>query len=69
MYRIFLFFFLFSCSENSSNYFPIDKIKSWSYSVEIIPEVETKTLYKKTNISIGKKKLVLMTKNKFYFQY
>ena len=67
MHRIFLFFLLFSCSENSSNYFPIDKIKSWSYSVEIIPEVETKTLYKKTNISIGKKKISSNDKKQILF--
>ena len=52
----FLLFFLISCSEKNSNYFPLDKIKSWTYVVEIIPEVESKILYKKTNTSIGEKK-------------
>ena len=51
----FLLFLLISCSEKNSNYFPLDKIESWTYAVEIIPEVESKILYKKTNTSIGKK--------------
>ena len=29
---------LISCSEKNSNYFPLDKIKSWTYAVEIIPK-------------------------------
>ena len=62
----FLLFLLISCSEKNSNYFPLDKIKSWTYAVEIIPEVESKILYKKTNTSIGEKKIkyqVLKIKN------
>ena len=57
MHLFILLFFFISCSENSSQYFPLDKVKSWSYSVEIIPEVENKAIYKKTNISIGEKKI------------
>ena len=53
----FLLFLLISCSEKNSNYFPLDKIKSWTYAVQIIPEVESKILYKKTNTSIGEKKI------------
>ncbi len=66
--RLFLLFFLLlSCSEDSSTYYPLDKIKSWSYSVEIIPEVEKKVLYKKTNLSIGEKKIKISGKSKSLF--
>ena len=62
-----LFFLLISCSEKNSNYFPLDKIKSWTYAVEIIPEVESKILYKKTNTSIGKKKIKIQNEEKIFF--
>ena len=62
-----LFFLLISCSEKKSNYFPLDKIKSWTYAVEIIPEVESKILYKKTNTSIGKKKIKIQNEEKIFF--
>ena len=45
-----LIFLIISCSENSSQYFPLDEVKTWSYSIEIIPEVENKALYKKTHL-------------------
>ena len=66
----FFFFFLLiivSCSEKKSNYFPLDRIKSWTYAVEIIPEVENKIFYKKTNSSIGKKKIKVQNKEKILF--
>lgn len=62
-----LFFLLYSCSEEKTSYFPLDKIKSWSYSVEILPEVEKKMLYKKTNISLGKTKIASMKGNQKSF--
>ena len=63
----FLLFLLISCSEKSSNYFPLDKIKSWTYAVEIIPEVESKILYKKTYTSIGEKKIKIQNQEKKIF--
>ena len=36
----------------------MDNINSWTYSVEIIPEVENRILYKKTNTAIGKKIII-----------
>ena len=57
-YVLFLFI-LIGCSENNHTYFPLGKIKSWSYKIEIEPEVDKKTVYKKTNLSLGKKKLEL----------
>lgn len=63
----FLLLFLFSCSENNTEYFPLDKIKSWSYSVEIIPEVENKSIYKKINLSIGKRNLIVNQEKKILF--
>ncbi len=68
--NFFLLFFLLiivSCSEKKSNYFPLDRIKSWTYAVEIIPEVENKIFYKKTNNSIGKKKIKVQNKEKILF--
>lgn len=62
-----LFVFLFSCSEKKSDYFPLKKIKSWTYSVEIIPEVEKKILYKKTNTSLGERKIKVEGKEKSVF--
>ena len=66
--KFFLFFLLLaSCSEKQSQYFPLDKIKSWTYAVEIIPEVENKIFYKKTNTSIGKKKIKVKNEDKIIF--
>jgi len=62
-----LFIFLFSCSEKKSEYFPLEKIKSWTYRVEIIPEVEQKVLYKKTNTFVGEKKIKVEGKEKNVF--
>ncbi len=62
-----LFIVLISCSEKKSEYFPLKKIKSWTYRVEIIPEVEKKILYKKTNTSIGEKKIKVEGKEKNVF--
>ncbi len=62
-----LLFLLISCSEKNSHYFPLDKIKSWTYAVEIIPEVESKILYKKTNTSIGEKKIKIQNEEKKIF--
>ena len=44
-----------SCSSESSSYFPVDKIKSWNYTVKIFPEVDESIIYKKTNESLGKR--------------
>ena len=63
----FLLFLLISCSEKNSNYFPLDKIESWTYAVEIIPEVESKILYKKTNTSLGEKKIKIQNQEKKIF--
>ena len=57
-YILFLFI-LIGCSENNHTYFPLGKIKSWSYKIEIEPELDKKTIYKKINLSLGKKKLEL----------
>ena len=66
--KFFLFLFiLISCSEKQSNYFPLDNTNSWTYSVEIIPEVENKILYKKTNTAIGQKKIIIDNKEKKIF--
>ena len=62
-----LILFITSCTENSSQYFPLDKIKTWSYSVEIIPEVEDKALYKKIHISMGEQKVSLNEEKKKLF--
>ena len=62
-----LLLFLFSCSENNTEYFPLDKIKSWSYRVEIIPEIENKITYKKTNLSIGRRNLIINNEKKILF--
>ena len=66
--KFFLFLLiLISCSEKQSNYFPLDNINSWTYSVEIIPEVENRILYKKTNTAIGGKKIIIDNKEKKIF--
>ena len=66
--KFFLFLLiLISCSEKQSNYFPLDNINSWTYSVEIIPEVEDRILYKKTNTAIGQKKIIIDNKEKKIF--
>ena len=56
-----------SCTENSSQYFPLDKIKTWSYRVEIIPEVEDKALYKKIHLSMGEQRVSLNEEKKKLF--
>ena len=60
---------LIGCSENNHNYFPLGKIKSWSYKIEIEPEVDKKTVYKKTNLSLGKKKLELAGKKESFYPF
>ena len=68
--KFFLFLLiLISCSEKQSNYFPLDNINSWTYSVEIIPEVENRILYKKTNTAIGKKKIIIDNKEKNFSNF
>ena len=62
-----LILFIVSSSENSSQYFPLDKVKTWSYSVEIIPEVENRALYKKTHLSMGEKRISLNEEKKKLF--
>jgi len=66
--KFFLFLLiLISCSEKQSKYFPLNNINSWTYSVEIIPEVENRILYKKTNTAIGEKKIIIDNKEKKIF--
>ena len=67
-YILFLFI-LIGCSENNHTYFPLGKIKSWSYKIEIEPEVDKKTIYKKTNLSLGKKKLELEGKKGSFYPF
>ncbi len=67
-YILFLFI-LIGCSENNNSYFPLGKIKSWSYKIEIEPEVEKKTIYKKTNLSLGKTKLEIDGKKESLYPF
>ncbi len=69
MKYLFLFVLLASCSETNDSYFPLDKIKSWSYKIEIKPEVEKKTIYKKVNLSLGKKLLEIDGKKSFIYPF
>ena len=64
---ILFLFLLVSCSEKQSDFFPLDKIRSWTYGVEIVPEVENKIFYKKTNNSIWKKKIKIGKNEKVVF--
>ncbi len=57
MKYLLVIFLLIGCSENNNSYFPLEKKKYWSYKVEIKPEIDQKTVYKKVNLSLGKKKL------------
>ena len=57
MKYLFIIFLLIGCSENNNSYFPLESSRSWSYKVEIQPEIEQKTIYKKVNLSLGKKKI------------
>ena len=57
MRYLFVIFFLIGCSENNNSYFPLAKKKYWSYKIEIKPEIDQKTVYKKVNLSLGEKKL------------
>ena len=43
-----------SCNNKDNNYFPLDKIKSWSYKIKIMPEIEKESVYKKINLSLKK---------------
>ena len=67
-YILFLFI-LIGCSENNHTYFPLGKIKSWSYKIEIEPEVDKKTIYKKTKLSLGKKKLEIEGKKESFYPF
>ena len=64
--NLFLFFFIFfliGCEDDHSNYFPLNKIKSWNYNVKIIPEIDETKEYKKTNLSLGEKKILINDKS------
>ena len=67
-YILFLFV-LIGCSEYNHTYFPLGKIKSWSYKIEIEPEVDKKTVYKKINLSLGKKKLEIGGKKESLYPF
>ncbi len=67
-YILFLFI-LIGCSENNNTYFPLGKMKSWSYKIEIEPEVDKKTVYKKTNLSLGKKRLDIEGKKQIFYPF
>ena len=54
-----LFFLIFGCSEHNNDYFPLEKIETWNYTVKIQPDVDDTVIYKKTNQSLGKKKISL----------
>ena len=58
-------FFLIACSKNEQSYFPFEQIRSWSYSIKIkkIPELENSVTYKKTTISLGRKKIKINNKS------
>ena len=45
----FFFFFILSCQSEKNSYFPLNANISWTYLVEIIPEIESKMVYKKIN--------------------
>ena len=60
---------LIGCSENKHAYFPLGKIKSWSYKIEIEPEVDKKKIYKKINLSLGKKKLEIGGKKESLYPF
>lgn len=67
----FLFFCLLiiGCSNQNNPYFPLEKVKSWSYKIDIEPEVEKKTTYKKINIALGKKKLEVDGNKNFFYPF
>jgi len=67
MKYFFLLVFILGCSDNNSSYFPLEKIKSWSYKVVIKPDVEKKTIYKKINVSLGKKYIEINGKNELLY--
>jgi len=56
--KLFLFFLSLlvvnSCSNESTSYFPFNKIKSWNYTIQILPEVDESIIYKRTNESLEK---------------
>ena len=54
---------IIGCSEQNNDYFPLDKIKTWNYTVKIQPDVDDAVIYKKTNQSLGKKKIFLNNEN------
>ncbi len=67
MKYLLLFFLIIGCSESNNSYFPLEKKKKWSYKVEIQPEIEKKTVYKKVNLSLGKKNIEVEGKKNTFF--
>ena len=37
---------LASCNTEKKNYFPLGEKRSWSFQIDVIPEIETKKIYK-----------------------
>ncbi len=59
-FSLFLLLFLtLGCSEQNNEYFPLEKIKTWNYTIKIQPDVDDTVIYKKTNQSLGKQKISL----------
>ena len=48
---------LASCNTEKKSYFPLGEKRSWSYQIDVIPEIETKKIYKKINSSLKKQKI------------
>ena len=54
---------LSSCNTEKKNYFPLGEKRSWSYQIDVIPEIETKKIYKKINSGLKKQKITSVITN------
>ena len=46
-----------SCSFQKANYFPLNENMTWNYRIDIIPEIEKKSVYKKISSVLKKQKI------------
>ena len=46
-----------SCSFQTSDYFPLNENMTWNYRIDIIPEIEKKSVYKKISSVLKKQKI------------
>ena len=63
------FLFTSSCSLQNNTYFPLNENMTWNYHIDIIPEIEKKSVYKKISSVLKKQKIINPSTNQEIYVY